>query len=95
MKILKNHLKYALKRTKCGVEFIVKKRHEVAFVLVTRAHELPWELLALLSNLKLEIMAVYSDDNFVYHEAIPNNILKTSKKNTQRIEKSISHSVQG
>jgi len=59
----------------------------VAFVLGTREHEVLWELLALLADLKIEIVAVYSDDNFAYHEAIPRNLLKTGKRNTQRIER--------
>ena len=59
----------------------------VAFILGTREHEVLWELLALLADLKIEIVAVYSDDNFAYHEAIPRNLLQTGKRNTQRIER--------
>jgi len=59
----------------------------VAFVLGTREHEVLWELLALLADLKIEIVAVYSDDNFAYHEAIPRGVLQTGKRNTQKIER--------
>jgi insertion element IS1 protein InsB len=59
----------------------------VAFVLGTREHEVLWELLALLANLNIEIVAVYSDDNFAYHEAIPRGALRTGKRNTQKIER--------
>ena len=59
----------------------------VAFVLETREQELLWELMALLADMNIEIMAVYSDDNFAYHEVIPNNILQTGKRNTQKIER--------
>jgi len=37
--------------------------------------------------LNVKIEAVFSDDNFTYHEAIPKNILFTGKRNTQRIER--------
>jgi insertion element IS1 protein InsB len=59
----------------------------VAFVLGSREHEMLWELLALLADLNIEIVAVYSDDNFAYHDAIPRDILHTGKKNTQKIER--------
>ena len=59
----------------------------VAFVLGSREHEMLWELSALLYNLNLEITAVYSDDNYAYHDIIPRNILQTGKKNTQKIER--------
>jgi insertion element IS1 protein InsB len=44
------------------------------------------KLLDLLSKLNVEIEAVFFDDNFAYHEAIPANILFTGKRNTWRIE---------
>jgi insertion element IS1 protein InsB len=45
------------------------------------------ELLDLLDLLDVEIVAVYSDDNYAYHEIIPQNILCTGKRNTQGIER--------
>jgi insertion element IS1 protein InsB len=59
----------------------------VAYVLGSREHEMLWELLALLSDLNIEIVAVYSDDNYAYHDIIPKNILQTGKRNTQKIER--------
>ncbi|MDR2202870.1 MAG: IS1 family transposase [Nitrososphaerota archaeon] len=58
----------------------------VAYVFGTRAYEVLRELLASLSGLKVEIIAVFSDDNFAYHDVIPQDILCTGKRNTQRIE---------
>jgi insertion element IS1 protein InsB len=59
----------------------------VAYVLGSREHEMLEELLDLLDLLDVEIVAVYSDDNYAYHEVIPRNILHTGKRNTQRIER--------
>ena len=59
----------------------------VAFVLGTREHEVLWKLMDLLAPLNVEIMAVYSDDNYAYHDIIPRNILQTGKRNTQKIER--------
>ena len=59
----------------------------IAFVLGSREHEILWELLDLLYSLDIEIEAVYSDDNYAYHDIIPGNILRTGKKNTQKIER--------
>ncbi len=36
-------------------------------------------------NANIKISKFYSDDNFAYHEIIPNNILQTGKRNTQKI----------
>lgn len=59
----------------------------VAFVLGTRDNAVLWELLDLLAPLNIEIVAVYSDDNWAYHDAISRQILKTGKINTQKIER--------
>jgi insertion element IS1 protein InsB len=59
----------------------------VVYVLGSREHEMLEELLDLLDLLDVEIVAVYSDDNYAYHEIIPQNILCTGKRNTQRIER--------
>ena len=59
----------------------------VAFVLGSREHEMLWQLLDLLSVLNVEIVAVYSDDNYAYHDIISRKILQTGKRNTQRIER--------
>ena len=59
----------------------------IAFVLGTREHEMLWELSGLLYDLNLDITAVYSDDNFAYHDIIPADILQTGKRHTQRIER--------
>ena len=45
------------------------------------------KLLDLLSELNVEIEAVFSDDNFAYHDAISANVLFTGKRNTWRIER--------
>jgi insertion element IS1 protein InsB len=85
---------------KCGAEFTCKKtpcwlwhaiNHDtgeiIAYVFGTREHEVLQELLSLLSKLNVEIVSVFSDDNFAYHEAIPVSVLRTGKRNTQRIER--------
>ena len=59
----------------------------VAFVLGSREHKMLWQLLGLLASLNIEIVAVYSDDNYAYHDIIPYNILLTGKQNTQKIER--------
>ena len=59
----------------------------VAFVLGTRDNAVLWELLDLLAPLNIEIVAVYSDDNWAYHDVISRQILKTGKINTQKIER--------
>ena len=38
-------------------------------------------------DLNLDITAVYSDDNYAYHDIIPPDILETGKRNTQKIER--------
>ena len=45
------------------------------------------QLLELLNGLNLNISAVYSDNNFAYHDSISSEILQTGKKNTQKIER--------
>ena len=59
----------------------------VAYVFGTREYEVLQKLWGLLLGLRVEIVAVFSDDNFAYHEIIPKNILHTGKRNTQRIER--------
>jgi insertion element IS1 protein InsB len=59
----------------------------IAYVFGTREHEVLQKLLSLLSKLNVEIIAVFSDDNFAYHDAIPEGVLFTGKRNTQRIER--------
>jgi insertion element IS1 protein InsB len=59
----------------------------IAYIFGTREHEVLQKLLALLSGLDVEIVVVFSDDNFAYHDAIPRDILRTGKRNTQRIER--------
>ena len=58
----------------------------IAYVFGTREHEVLQKLLDLLSELNVEIEAVFSDDNFAYHEAMPVNVLFTGKRNAWRIE---------
>ena len=41
----------------------------------------------MLSELNVEMEAVFSDDNFAYHDAMPANILFMGKRNAQRIER--------
>jgi IS1 family transposase len=55
--------------------------------LVQKKHKVLQKLLTSLSGLKVEIVAVFLDDNFAYHDAIPRDILRTGKRNTQRIER--------
>ena len=59
----------------------------IAYVVGSREHEMLWELLGLIYNLNVDIVAVYSDDNFAYHDIIPPDILTTGKVNTQKIER--------
>jgi len=60
----------------------------VAFVMGSRENAMLQELWDRLSSLEnLEIEAVYSDDNWAYHDIIPAGLLKTGKRNTQRIER--------
>ena len=40
------------------------------------------KFLALLSFLNVEVKAVFSDDNFAYHDAMPKNVLFTGERNT-------------
>ena len=56
----------------------------IVYVFGTREHEVLQKLLALLSKLNVEVMAVFLDDNFVYHDAMPEGVLFTGKRNTQR-----------
>jgi len=59
----------------------------VAFVLGDRSHEMLWRLLDYLAEANIEIEAVYSDDNYAYHDLIPRNLLETGKRNTEKIER--------
>ena len=59
----------------------------IAYVVGSREHEMLWELLGLIYSLNVDIVAVYSDDNFAYHDIIPPDILTTGKVNTQKIER--------
>ena len=58
----------------------------IAYVLGSREHEMLWELLGLIYSLNVDITAVYSDDNYAYHDIVPPDILETGKVNTQKIE---------
>jgi insertion element IS1 protein InsB len=77
------------KKTPCWLWHAIN--HEtgeiIAYVFGTREHEVLQKLLELLLGLSVEIIAVFSDDNFAYHDVIPPNILCTGKRNTQRIER--------
>ena len=60
----------------------------VAFVLGTREKEVCQKLWNLITSIEaIEIEAVYSDDNWAYHDIIPSKLLKTGKRNTQKIER--------
>ena len=59
----------------------------VAFVIGPRKHRMLKLLWEILLSLNIEITDVYSDDNFAYHKIVPKNILKTGKRNTQKIER--------
>jgi insertion element IS1 protein InsB len=59
----------------------------IAFVLGSREKEMCQKLWDTLTNLNIEITAVYSDNNWAYHDIIPANILITRKRNTQKIER--------
>jgi insertion element IS1 protein InsB len=60
----------------------------VAFVIGSREKEMCKQLWDTLMSLKgIEVEVVYSDDNWAYHDVIPSQILKTGKRNTQRIER--------
>jgi insertion element IS1 protein InsB len=77
------------KKTPCWLWHAINRNtgEIIAYVFGTREHEVLQKLLDLLSELNVEIEAVFSDDNFAYHEAIPRNILFTGKRNTWRIER--------
>lgn len=59
----------------------------IAFVMGSREHEVLKNLLELLIPLNIEIERVYADNNFAYSKHIPKNILRTGKRNTQKIER--------
>ena len=59
----------------------------VAYVIGSRHHDMLWQLTDLIYSLNLNITAVYSDDNFAYHDVIPFHTLHTGKINTQKIER--------
>ena len=45
----------------------------VAYVIGSRHHDMLWQLTDLIYSLNLNITAVYSDDNFAYHDVIPSS----------------------
>jgi insertion element IS1 protein InsB len=59
----------------------------VAFTLGSREKEMCEILWGMLTSLNIKIIAVYSDNNWAYHDVIPSSILKTGKRNTQKIER--------
>ena len=59
----------------------------IAFVIGSRKKEMCKKLWEALLALNVEITDVYTDDNWSYHEVIPARILKTGKRNTQKIER--------
>ena len=59
----------------------------IAYVLDTRDNAVLWKLLDLIAPLNFEIVAVYTDDNWAYHDAISRQILQIGKENTQKIER--------
>jgi len=77
------------KRTPCWLWHAINHENGdvVAFVLGDRSHEMLWKLLDYLAQANIEIAAVYSDDNHAYHDIIPNSVLQTGKRNTQKIER--------
>jgi len=77
------------KRTPCWLWHAINQDtgEIIAYVFGAREYEILQKLLTLLSKLNVEIEMVFSDDNFAYHDAIPSNILRTGKRNTQRIER--------
>ena len=46
-----------------------------------------WQLTDLIYSLNLNITAIYSDNNFAYHDFIPLHTHHTGKINTQKIER--------
>ena len=77
------------KKTQCWLWHAINHDNGdvVAYEFGGRHTEVLWKLLDLLGGLNIEIVKVYSDDNFAYRDAIPNNVLETGKRNTQRIER--------
>ena len=59
----------------------------VAFVMGSRKNIILRKLWEMLTALNIEITDVYADDNFAYSDIIPANILRTGKRNTQKIER--------
>lgn len=77
------------KKTPCWLWHAIdhKTGDVVVYVMGTREEEMLRELWELLSGLNIKVIKVYSDNNFAYYNVIPPNILKTGKKNTQKIER--------
>ena len=62
----------------------------VAYVMGSREHEMLWELICELATANIEIEAVFTDDNYAYHDIISlifPGVLRTGKRNTQKIER--------
>jgi len=77
------------KKTPCWLWHAINHdtKEIIAYAFGSRKSEVLKELWATLNDLELDIVAVFSDDNFAYHEIVPSNILQTGKRNTQRIER--------
>ena len=72
---------------RCFQESYLNNGNVVAYVIGSRHHDMLWQLTDLIYSLNLNITAVYSDDNFAYHDVIPSHTLYTGKINTQKIER--------
>ena len=77
------------KKTSCWLWHAINHENGelFAFVLGSREYEALWEFSTVLYDLNLDIRTIYSDDNYVYHDIIPKDVLQTGKKNTQKIER--------
>ena len=59
----------------------------IAFVVGSREKEMCQMLWDMILSLNIKVIAVYTDKNPSYIEVIPAKLLKTGKRNTQRIER--------
>ena len=77
------------KSQQCGPWYAINHNNGnvIAYVLGSIKIQSSEKLTTLISNLNLNISRVYTDNNFLYHEIMPRNILKIGKQNPQKIER--------
>jgi insertion element IS1 protein InsB len=77
------------KKTPCWLWHAINAENGevVAFVLGPRKNKTLMELWGLLRALNISIKRIYTDKNFAYEDILPANILRQSKRFTQKIER--------